>query len=284
MVNKLSKKYGLFTAIGTIMDKLYYYNDKPCVRVIDFAKRNLSDSDIIESAINYAKTNNINTILFDSKNWLLDRAILYYSNVTFIVNGVTLKQANGVFDNIFRSEGFIVDSNKPYDYPLDVKPTENFKIIGENNAKIEGPDIEPKILNYETNAYCEPLGDIWGWRGISIYITCSQNFEISGFTLSKTRTWAISVERAKNAKFDERFSLLGLLLDAVTAELRDVCSKELSLTELLTALKIVKIELATPFVYFAINLEFSVSYSTLQIIFFINFTSFFIFYFSIIFD
>lgn len=52
--------------------------------------------------------------------------------------------------------------------------------------------------------------------------------------------------RAKNAKFDERFSLLGLLLDAVTAELRDVCSKELSLTELLTALKIVKIELTKP--------------------------------------
>ncbi len=49
--------------------------------------------------------------------------------------------------------------------------------------------------------------------------------------------------RAKNAKFDERFSLVGLLLDAVTAELREVCGFELSLTELLNALKGVKIEL-----------------------------------------
>lgn len=52
--------------------------------------------------------------------------------------------------------------------------------------------------------------------------------------------------RAKNAKFDERFSLIGLLLDAVTAELREVCGLELSLTELLNALKGVKIELTKP--------------------------------------
>ena len=52
--------------------------------------------------------------------------------------------------------------------------------------------------------------------------------------------------RAKNAKFDERFSLLGLMLDAVTAELREVCGLELSLTELLNALKGVKIELTKP--------------------------------------
>ena len=52
--------------------------------------------------------------------------------------------------------------------------------------------------------------------------------------------------RAKNAKFDERFSLLGLLLDGVTVELREVCGKELSLTELLNALKVVKINLSKP--------------------------------------
>lgn len=52
--------------------------------------------------------------------------------------------------------------------------------------------------------------------------------------------------RAKNAKFDERLALLGLLLDGVTENLRDVCLKEKSATELLNALKIVKMELARP--------------------------------------
>lgn len=50
-------------------------------------------------------------------------------------------------------------------------------------------------------------------------------------------------DRAKNAKFDERLSLLGLVIDAVTNELKAVTLKELALTEILTALKNVKIEM-----------------------------------------
>lgn len=51
-------------------------------------------------------------------------------------------------------------------------------------------------------------------------------------------------ERAKSAKFDERLALLGLLLDAVIAELRSVNLAELSLAELLTSLKVARVELA----------------------------------------
>lgn len=53
-------------------------------------------------------------------------------------------------------------------------------------------------------------------------------------------------DRAKNAKFDERLSLLGLMIDAVTNELKAVALKELAITEMLTALKNVKVELARP--------------------------------------
>ena len=53
-------------------------------------------------------------------------------------------------------------------------------------------------------------------------------------------------ERAKKARFDERLSLLGLLLDAATGKLRDVCNEEKGLTELLAALKAVRLELARP--------------------------------------
>ncbi|MBQ8836835.1 MAG: AAA family ATPase [Clostridia bacterium] len=54
------------------------------------------------------------------------------------------------------------------------------------------------------------------------------------------------VDRAKAAAFDERLSLLGLLLDGVTEPLRNVCIDEQMMTELLTALKSVKIGLARP--------------------------------------
>lgn len=173
-------------------------NSVNIVRVADFLKSGLTDSEVIESAISYAKQNDIQTIVFDSKNYILDRAILFYSGATFIVDGVTLKLNNGVFDNVFRSENFIVDGDNPYGYPLDVKLTENFRIIGKNGATIEGPDVNPLIKNIETGELCEPICDIWGWRALTVYITVCKNFEFSGFKVLKTRSWAISLERATN--------------------------------------------------------------------------------------
>jgi len=52
--------------------------------------------------------------------------------------------------------------------------------------------------------------------------------------------------RAKAAKFDERLALLGLMLDAITAELRQVNLAEQAQTELLNALKNVRMELGRP--------------------------------------
>lgn len=53
-------------------------------------------------------------------------------------------------------------------------------------------------------------------------------------------------ERAKAAKFDERLSLLGLLLDAVTGKLRSVCADEQAQLKLLENLKAVRMRLSRP--------------------------------------
>ena len=60
-------------------------------------------------------------------------------------------------------------------------------------------------------------------------------------------------DRAKNAKFDERLALLGLVLDAVTAQLRDVSLIELSHTELLDALKNVRADIVKVDAVAAVN-------------------------------
>ena len=52
--------------------------------------------------------------------------------------------------------------------------------------------------------------------------------------------------RAKAARFDERLSLLGLLLDAVTGELRVVCNEENAQKILLDTLKTVRLEIVRP--------------------------------------
>lgn len=50
-------------------------------------------------------------------------------------------------------------------------------------------------------------------------------------------------ERAKAAKYDERLSLLGLLLDGVTEQLRGVAMEEQTLTELMGVLKDIRVSL-----------------------------------------
>lgn len=54
------------------------------------------------------------------------------------------------------------------------------------------------------------------------------------------------IERAKNAKFDERLSLLGLILDAVTGKLKSVVETETVLFSLLAILKNIRMGLAKP--------------------------------------
>lgn len=52
-------------------------------------------------------------------------------------------------------------------------------------------------------------------------------------------------ERARKAAFDERLALLGLILDAVTEEMRNVCLTEHSVNELLSCLQMVKLDLSS---------------------------------------
>jgi hypothetical protein len=49
----------------------------------------------------------------------------------------------------------------------------------------------------------ETLGDIWGWRTFSVFVSRCKNFEFGGFYITKTRNWAISAERVQNGYFHD---------------------------------------------------------------------------------
>lgn len=53
-------------------------------------------------------------------------------------------------------------------------------------------------------------------------------------------------QRAREAKFDERLALLGLLIDAITSDLKEVCYYEEHLTALLSSLKRIRTDLSRP--------------------------------------
>lgn len=172
------------------MENLFY--------VKDYINSGKNDSDIIEDCFNLLKCFDNKTIVFDSKDWLIDRAILIPSNTTVIVDGVKIKQADYTFDNIFRADNLVVNENDPYGYPLSIKRASNIKIIGKNGAILEGPENNKKAFHPVMMEEQFMIGDYWGWRGFQILISNVEDFEISGFKFLKQRSWAISMDRSKN--------------------------------------------------------------------------------------
>ena len=76
------------------MENLFYIKD-----YLKYAK---SDSDAIETCFAAAaKITDTKTIIFDGKDYLIDRAILVSSNTKIIIDNCIIKQNDYVFDNVF---------------------------------------------------------------------------------------------------------------------------------------------------------------------------------------
>ena len=85
-------------------------------------------------------------------------------------------------------------------------------------------------------------------KSFAIYYGLFRKYQ-SDYQVDQILTGRASEEiksRAKNAKFDERLALLGLLLDALTQELRQVTLTEQVQTDLLGILRNVRMELTKP--------------------------------------
>jgi hypothetical protein len=108
---------------------MYSYKDgyiNP-VRVLDFYNDKKTDSEIIEECMKFASGFQPRTVIFDGKDWLIDRAILLPSNTTVIVDGVKIKQKDLMFDAIFRGDNFEIDPKNPNGFPLKIHPISNIR-------------------------------------------------------------------------------------------------------------------------------------------------------------
>ena len=167
--------------------------------VKDYIEDNSSDSDAIErclKASSYALGEK--TVVFDSRDFYIDRAILVPSNIQIIIDGCLIKQNNGVFDNVFRSANVSVDETNPYGIPLDVKQLEDVRIIGKNGASIAGPDV-PKVGYHPVlENHQNMTGDFWGWRTHMFSFPYAKNIEVCGLILLQTMGWAMSFDSGYN--------------------------------------------------------------------------------------
>lgn len=162
------------------------------IRAVDFLK-NATSSDAIEQAIASRKSSEESlTIVLDSQDWIIERAILLPSNTTLVIDGCKLKLADGVFDNIIRSAGIKPDPHNPNGTCLSVEPVQNLGIIGMNGAVIEGADNPYTAPNPQTGVTEKWVGDFFGWRTVGILFSAVSHYEIAGLAIQKTHCWAIS--------------------------------------------------------------------------------------------
>lgn len=166
--------------------------------VKDFSECSASDSEVIERCFAEAeKVNGDKTVIFDGKDYFIDRAILVPSDTQIIVDNCTIKQNDYVFDNIFRGNNLIINGIDPYGVPIDVTPISNIKIIGKGDAKIIGTN-KPRVGYHPFfNEYQPMVGDFWGWRTLAFCFSFGVGIEISGLKLRQTMCWAISFDNCQ---------------------------------------------------------------------------------------
>ncbi len=167
--------------------------------VKDFTLDGEADSAAIEKCFSVAnKVIGEKTVVFDGKDYFIDRAILVPSNTTVIIDNCTIKQNNYVFDNIFRGNNLIINGIDPYRAPIDVTPISNIKIIGKGKATVIGTDKPQTGYHPFYNEYQEMTGDFWGWRTHMFSFSYCNGFELSGLNLRQTMGWAVSFDNCQN--------------------------------------------------------------------------------------
>lgn len=164
----------------------------------DYLAEGISDSTAIDNCLKEANESKERTIIFDSKDYFLDRAILLKSNTEVIIDNCTLKQNDLVFDNVFRGDNLTINGISPYTSPIDVTPISDIKIIGKGDAVISGPDKNRVGYHPYFEEYQEMTGDFWGYRTHTVSFSYGKRFELSGLKFRQTRGWCICFDNCQN--------------------------------------------------------------------------------------
>jgi hypothetical protein len=129
--------------------------------------------------------------------WTITESIVLPSFTTLFLNRSRLKLADGVFDTMIRNEGIVVDPADPNGLARELRRDRGIRIIGSgvDSAAIEGPDVPFAAPHPVAGGAAIPwVGDFYGWRTVSILLANCADYEIGGFSISKTTCWAISQE------------------------------------------------------------------------------------------
>jgi len=172
--------------------------------VKDYLNAAVSDDVAIENCFSEANSVEGNkTIIFDGKDYFIDRAVLVSSDTEIIIDNVSIKQKDNVFDNVFRGSNLIINGIDPYGTPIDVTPLYNIRIIGKGEAVVIGTD-RPRIGYHPFySEYQEMTGDFWGWRTHMFSFSYCDGFEMANIKLRQTMGWAVSFDNCQNCNIHD---------------------------------------------------------------------------------
>lgn len=167
-----------------------------CVK--DYVTPDITDSEAIELC--FADANAVEgekTVVFDGRDYHVDRAILVDSDTTVVVDNCTIKQNDFVFDNVFRGKNVVVNAISPYLAPWDVLPLHNVKILGKGDAYVIGTDKPQTGYHPFFQEYQKMVGDFFGWRTHMFSFSCGAHIEIADLKLRQTMCWAVCFDNCQ---------------------------------------------------------------------------------------
>ena len=166
--------------------------------VKDYLQNDITDSEAIELCFAQANAaNGEKTVVFDGRDYRIDRAILVDSDTTVVIDNCTVKQNDFVFDNMFRGKNVLTSAVNPYLEPWDVTPLWNVKIMGKGDAYIIGTDKPQTGYHPFFGEYQRMVGDFFGWRTHMFSFSCGVNIEVCNLKLRQTMCWAICFDHCQ---------------------------------------------------------------------------------------
>lgn len=166
--------------------------------VRDYRKSGISDDEAIRRCFADCASADSRTVVFDGDDYLISEAILLPSDTTVVIDGCTVRQADEVFDNVFRGDNLVIDPDDPYGFPLECRPIRNIRILGKNGAAVRGPEKNRVGFHTVLNETQPMTGDFWGWRTLTVSLSMCDGFEIAGIRFENGRCWTLSFDICRN--------------------------------------------------------------------------------------
>ncbi|ENU52823.1 hypothetical protein F982_03581 [Acinetobacter baumannii NIPH 1362] len=202
ILNSGGANLAAYVALSSIIKKMEeMFEQKNFISPNDFA--GLTQFERVKSAIEFVRLQGYGIVELgidkdtNTNLWIFPEALLLPSNCWIFINKSIVKRGDGVFDNVFRNDGIILD-NDPFKVAKELKQNVNIRIFGNDKTDsfIDGNLLNARTApNPITGGAAEPwISDFFGWRAISVLFANTKAHSVYNLSFINAQSWNISNE------------------------------------------------------------------------------------------